>query len=83
MSPTSSFLSGVNCPLDLTTRKGPRKVYRNFTEIYERIDNTYAAYEGNQYTRGGTVAVYVKMCAHSILRNMLFRQGETAFSMSE
>ena len=47
MSPTSSFPRGANCPLDLTTRKGLKKVYQNFNEIYKRIDNTYAAYEGN------------------------------------
>ncbi|KAH0833373.1 hypothetical protein J3R83DRAFT_12474 [Lanmaoa asiatica] len=59
---------------DLTTKSGLKKVYHNFNEIYKRIDDTYVAYEGNQLIQGGIVAIYVKMCVDSILRNMLFHQ---------
>ncbi|KAF8545622.1 hypothetical protein OG21DRAFT_1528366 [Imleria badia] len=73
---TASFqaILSADCPLDLTTRSGLKKVYHNFTHIYEQINDTYVAYEANELIRGGVVAIYVKMCADSILRNMLFHQ---------
>lgn len=70
----------ANCPLDLTTRSGLKKVYHNFAHIYKRINDTYVAYESNELIRGGIVAIYAKMCVDSILRNMLFHQGNNPIS---
>ncbi|KAG9314772.1 hypothetical protein JVU11DRAFT_3855 [Chiua virens] len=64
----------LNLP-DLATRSGLKKVYHNFSEIYKRLEDMYNAYPGNQVIRGGIVAIFVKMCADSILRNMLFHHG--------
>ncbi|KAF8123399.1 hypothetical protein EV363DRAFT_1547591 [Boletus edulis] len=59
---------------DLGTRSGLKKVYHNFAHIYKQINDTYVANEANELIRGGITAIYVKMCADSVLRNMLFHQ---------
>lgn len=58
-------------------------MYHNFSEIHKRIENVYVVYGKNQFIRGGIVAIYAKMCADSILRNMLFRQGTVVLSVPE
>ncbi|KIJ14557.1 hypothetical protein PAXINDRAFT_163312 [Paxillus involutus ATCC 200175] len=60
---------------DLTRRSGLKKVYNNFDVIYKRIDDVYVANVGNVKITGGIVAIYTKMCADSILRNLLFEKG--------
>ncbi|KIJ63203.1 hypothetical protein HYDPIDRAFT_176220 [Hydnomerulius pinastri MD-312] len=60
---------------DLTRRSGLKKVYNNFDVIYKRIDGVYVANAGNEKILGGIVGIYTKMCADSILRNLLFQRG--------
>ncbi|KAF8434497.1 hypothetical protein L210DRAFT_3613826 [Boletus edulis BED1] len=60
---------------DLTKRSGLKKVYNNFDDIYKRIDDLFSAHPGNQIIRGGVVAIYAKMSADSILRNLLFQKS--------
>lgn len=72
----SNAVERADRQLDLTTRSGLKKVYHNFSIIYKRMNDTYVANEANELVRGGIVAIYVKMCADSILRNMLFHQGK-------
>ncbi|KAF8551763.1 hypothetical protein OG21DRAFT_1477998 [Imleria badia] len=60
---------------DLTKRSGLKKVYNNFDDIYKRIDDLFSTHAGNQIIRGGVVAIYAKMSADSILRNLLFQKS--------
>ncbi|KAF9226356.1 hypothetical protein BS17DRAFT_801007 [Gyrodon lividus] len=59
---------------DLARRSGLKKVYNNFDVIYKRINDVYVANAGNEKITGGIVALYTKMCADSILRNLLFQK---------
>jgi hypothetical protein len=60
---------------DLTKRSGLKKIYHNFDEIYTRIDDLFFDHTGNQIIRGGVVAIYAKMSADTILRNLLFQKS--------
>lgn len=65
----------ADCTADLTKRSGLKKIYNNFDEIYKRIDDLFSTHTGNQIIRGGVVAIYAKMSADSILRNLLFQKS--------
>lgn len=60
---------------DLTKRSGLKKIYNTFDDIYKRIDDLFSTHAGNQIIRGGVVAIYAKMSADSILRNLLFQKS--------
>ena len=68
------FLNTDRMP-DITKRSGLKKIYHNFDDIYNRIDDLFSAHPGNQIIRGGVVAIYAKMSADSILRNLLFQKS--------
>ncbi|TDL19576.1 hypothetical protein BD410DRAFT_751998 [Rickenella mellea] len=59
---------------DLTTRSGLKKIHKNFTEIYKRLDDAYTRNINNDRIAGGIVGIYSKMSADSILRNRLFSE---------
>lgn len=67
---------------DLTKRSGLKKIYNNFDDIYNRIDDLFSAHAGNQIIRGGVVAIYAKMSADSILRNLLFQKSKVLSPLS-
>lgn len=64
--------------LDLTTRSGLKKTHVNFEVIQQRLEKAYNANRKNPKITGGIVGIYAKMCLDSILRDKLFKSGQTA-----
>jgi hypothetical protein len=64
---------------DLTKRSGLKKVYNNFDVIYKRTNDLFIVNAGNVKIAGGIIAIYTKMCADAILRNLLFQKGHNPF----
>lgn len=76
----SEFDCGLNPYLDLSTRKGYKKVYEEFDVIYRRMDLLYISAssdftEGNEKILGGLVGIWTKFCTDAVLRNRLVRAG--------
>ncbi|KAH9943556.1 hypothetical protein B0H21DRAFT_491468 [Amylocystis lapponica] len=66
---------------DLTTRSGLKKIHARFPEIHRKLDNAYTANAGNERMMGGIIGIWTKMCADSILRDKLFKEGLVAKMM--
>ncbi|KAJ7698664.1 hypothetical protein B0H17DRAFT_1328545 [Mycena rosella] len=65
----------LNCPKNITTRSGLKKVQANFDSIYRRLEKAYTQNASNVRIKGGTVGIYARMCVDSLLRNKLFQRG--------
>lgn len=69
--------------LDLETRGGLKKVHRDFTNIYNRLDNILTQYDNNDKVAGTIISIFTRMCSDSILRDKLVRdKGEFNFLIS-
>lgn len=62
--------------VDLTTRRGLKKVHADFTRIYDRMNAMYNNNLGQEKITGGIVGIWAKMSTDSILRNRLFEKGK-------
>ncbi|KAJ3503069.1 hypothetical protein NMY22_g18377 [Coprinellus aureogranulatus] len=61
--------------LDMTTRKGLKRIYAQFDSIYTKLDSAYQRNLQHERIRGGIVGIYAKMCVDSMLRNKLIEKG--------
>ena len=61
----------------MSTQSGLKKAHKQFDEISDRLDTTYAAAKrtGNIELQGGVVGIMAKMCADSILNKRLPEKG--------
>ena len=62
--------------VDLTTRRGLKKVHADFTRIYDRMNAMYNNNLDKERITGGIVGIWAKMSTDSILRNKLFEKGK-------
>ena len=62
--------------VDLTTRRGLKKVHSDFTRIYDRMNAMYNNNSDKEKITGGIVGIWAKMSTDSILRNKLFEKGK-------
>lgn len=70
----SSTCANIRC-LDLTTRRGLKKIHARFDTIYSKLNDFYERNITNERIRGGIIAIYAKMCIDVLLRNKLFEKG--------
>ena len=62
--------------VDLTTRRGLKRVHADFTRIYDRMNTVYNNNLDKEKVTGGIVGIWAKMSTDSILRNKLFEKGK-------
>ncbi|KAJ3557697.1 hypothetical protein NM688_g1332 [Phlebia brevispora] len=62
---------------DLGTRSGLKNVHANFPSIQRGLEAAYDKYQDNEKVRGGIVGIWARMCVDAILRDKLFKGGQS------
>ncbi|VDB88342.1 unnamed protein product [Peniophora sp. CBMAI 1063] len=63
---------------DLSSRHGLKQVHKHFDDTAVKLDQLYkfAIWAENDRVLGGTIAIYTKMSADSLLRNRIFKEAD-------
>ena len=81
--PSKIASHSANSHVDLGTRHGLKKVHSDFDKIHKKLDAAYVGAQSRHMEKlmGGIVGIWAKMCADSILRDKLFKEGKVPISV--
>ncbi|KZV63430.1 hypothetical protein PENSPDRAFT_640910 [Peniophora sp. CONT] len=70
---------------DLDGRHGLKQVHKNFDDAALKLDQLYkfALWAENDRVLGGTIGIYTKMSADSILRNRIFKEAGKLYYLNK